>query len=567
MDKPRGDMLGFARSAIMRENPFQNKTVGQMLDETAARYPDREAVVFMDARITYREFQRHAERLARGLLALGIKKDDKVALWLPNRPAWLGCQYACAKIGATVVALNPRYKAHELSYILGQSDSTTLILTDHLARVDFFEVLHELLPELPNAEPDNFRSEKFPLLKRVIVDAEDPYPGCLRLQDVLEAGDDIRLEAELRSARARVEPDDIFTILYTSGTTSFPKGAMISHRNCLPHGWNCGVQLRVTPEDRVLHSLPLSGTWGGVNIPLTTLSHGACLVLMEQFDPAQALYLMEKERITIWNAVDAMLQGVLEHPDLDRSDRLRLRTSGVAMTAGGAQALFDLAVERIGIRQAYQPYGMTEVNALALFHKLDEPQDIRKLPGIWPAPGLEVKVVNPESGKPCRPGQEGELWLRGPLVTQGYYKKPEETAKAFTPDGWFKTGDLAVQDEAGRTIFKGRLREVLRISHFMVAPREIEEFLMAHPKVHQAFVVGIPDIKLGEAPVAYIIPKEGEILSEDEILAHCKGKIASYKIPRSIRLVKDVPRTPGPHGDKVQKPKLREQAIQELGLQ
>ncbi|MBI4562727.1 MAG: acyl--CoA ligase, partial [Candidatus Rokubacteria bacterium] len=214
----------------------------------------------------------------------------------------------------------------------------------------------------------------------------------------------------------------------------------------------------------------------------------------------------------------------------------------------------------------FQPYGMTEVNALAMYHDLDEPHEDRKLPGTLPAPGLEVKVVNPDSGTRCRPGEEGELWLRGPLVTRGYYRKPEERMKAFTPDGWFKTGDLAVQDDAGRTIFKGRLREVLRISHFMVAPQEIEEFLMAHPKVHQAFVVGIPDVKLGEAAVAYIIPKDGEILSEDEILAHCKGKIASFKIPRHIRLVKEVPRTPGPHGDKVQKPRLREQALQELGL-
>ncbi|MFQ5521790.1 MAG: class I adenylate-forming enzyme family protein, partial [Candidatus Methylomirabilia bacterium] len=236
------------------------------------------------------------------------------------------------------------------------------------------------------------------------------------------------------------------------------------------------------------------------------------------------------------------------------------------MTAGGAQALFDLAVERIGMRQAFQPYGMTEVNALALFHSLDEPQESRKLPGIWPAPGLEVKVVNPESGAPCSPGEEGELWLRGPLVTRGYYKKPEETARAFTHDGWFKTGDLAVQDDAGRTIFKGRLREVLRISHFMVAPQEIEEFLMGHPGVHQAFVVGVPDMRLGEAVVAYIIPTEGAILSEDDVVGHCKGKIASFKIPRYIRFVKDVPRTPGPHGDKVQKPKLREQALEELGL-
>jgi len=550
----------------MRSNPFWDKTVGQMLDGIAARYPEHEAIVFRDERISYREFRRQVERLARGLLALGLQKDEKLALWLPNRPAWLVCQYACAKVGVTVVALNPRYKSHELSYILGQSDSTTLVLTDHLARVDFFEILHEVLPELRHAVPGALDAPNYPLLKRVIVDAEDPYPGCLRLQDILEAGDDPGLEPALRAAQAQVRPDDVFTILYTSGTTSFPKGALISHRNCLPHGWNCGVQLRVTPDDRVLLTLPLSGTWGGLNIPLTTLTHGACLMLTEQFDPGQALYLMEKERITIWNGVDAMIQGILEHPDLDRYDRSRLRTGGVAMTAGGTQALFDAAVGRIRIRQAFQPYGMTEVNALALYHDLDELQEIRKLPGVWPAPGLEVRVANPETGEPCRPGEEGELWLRGPLVTRGYYEKPEETAKAFTSDGWFKTGDLAIQDGAGRTIFKGRLREVLRVSHFMVAPREIEEFLMAHPKVHQAFVVGVPDKKLGEAPFAYVIPKEGAILSEDEILAHCKGKIASFKIPRHIRFVKEVPRTPGPHGDKVQKPRLREQALQELGL-
>jgi fatty-acyl-CoA synthase len=550
----------------MAGNPFRGKTVGQMLDEVAARAPEREAIVFGEERIGYRELSRRVDRLARGLLALGIRKDDKVALWLPNRPAWLIAQYACAKIGAVVVALNTRYKAHELSYILGQSDATTLLLTDHLAAIDFLEILHEVTPELGAAEPGDLHAEKFPLLRHVVVDAEDPYPGTLRLRDVYEAGDRPDLETAFREARSRVGHEDILTILYTSGTTSFPKGAMISHRNCLPHGWNCGAQLRITANDRVLHALPLSGTWGGLNIPLTTFTHGACLVLMEGFEPGQTLSLMEKERITIWNAVDAMVLGVLEHPDLDRYDRSSLRTGGVAMTSGGAQGLFDEVVHRIGLPQAYQPYGMTEVNALALYHDLDEPHESRKLPGVWPAPGLEVRVVNPEAGTPCKVGEEGELWHRGDLVARGYYRKPEETAKAFTEDGWFRSGDLAVQDEAGRTIFKGRLREVLRISHFMVAPREIEEFLMAHPKVHQAFVVGVPDVKLGEAPVAYVIPREGEVLGAEELVAHCRGRIASYKIPRYVRFVKDVPRTPGPHGDKVQKARLREQAIQELGL-
>jgi fatty-acyl-CoA synthase len=546
----------------MGSNPFSGKTAGQMLDEAAARFAEREAIVLADERISYAELGRRVDDLARGLLALGIRKDDKVALWLPNRPAWLTAQYACAKIGATVVALNTRYKAHELSYILAQSDATTLILTDHLGPIDFLEVLDEVIPELKGAEPGALDAEKFPLLKHVIVDAEDPYPGTLRLRDVFEAGD--VSDHDLEAASARVTADDVFTILYTSGTTSFPKGAMISHANCLPHGWNCGAQLRLTPDDRVLHALPFSGTWGGVNIPLTALSHGACLILMESFDPGAALYLMEKERITVWNAVDAMILGVLEHPDLKRYDRSSLRTGGVAMTSGGAQSLFDEVIARVGLSQAFQPYGMTEVNALALYHDLDEPAESRKLPGVWPAPGLEVRVVNPETGQPCKAGEEGELQHQGALVTRGYYKKPEETAKAFTEDGWFRSGDLAVRDEAGRTIFKGRLREVLRISHFMVAPREIEEFLMAHPKVHQAFVVGVPDVKLGEAPVAYVIPTEGEILSEAELVAYCKGKIASYKIPRHIRLVKEVPRTPGPHGDKVQKPKLREQAIREF---
>jgi fatty-acyl-CoA synthase len=549
----------------MTPNPFEGATVGRMLDRAAGRFGHREAVVFADERWSYAALQRRAARLARGLLALGIGKDDKVAFWLPNRPVWLAVQYACARIGATVVALNTRYRAHELSYILAQSDSAALLLTDHLGGVDFLEILADVLPELAGAEPGALHAAGFPRLRHVIVDAPDPYPGTLRLADVLEAGDADPWERALREAEARVGPDDVFTILYTSGTTSFPKGAMISHANCLPHGWNSGVAMRLTADDRVLHALPLSGTWGGVNIPLSAFTHGACLVLMETFDPGLALHLIEKERITVWNAVDAMILGLLDHPDLGRAARSTLRTGGVAMTSGGAQSLFDEAVHRIGLSRAFQPYGMTEVNALALYHDLDEPHEVRKLPGIWPAPGLEVRVVHPETGAPCKPGEEGELQHRGSLVTRGYYAKPEETARAFTEDGWFRSGDLAVRDEAGRTVFQGRLKEVLRISHFMVAPREIEDYLMAHPKVHQAFVVGIPDVRLGEAPVAYVIAREGEVLTEAELLAHCRGKIASYKVPRHVRLVKDVPRTPGPHGDKVQKPKLREMAIQEFG--
>lgn len=542
----------------MAANPFADATAYGLLAAVATRHPEREAIVFGDERITFAGFKARVDALARGLAALGLRRGDALAIWLPNRPLWYVAQYAAARVGVVVVALNPRYRAHELSYILGQSDTVALLVTDHLGAIDYFETLHEVAPELRDAVPGELVCERLPRLRHVLVDADDPYPGCWRVADLLDTG------GEEPPAQGP-GPDDVFALLYTSGTTSFPKGAMITHRNCVPHGWNCGEILRLTPADRVLHALPAAGTWGGLAIPLSTWSHGACLVLMESYDALQALSLIERERCTVWNAVDTMVKPMLEHPDLDRFDRSSLRTGGFAATGGGGHGLFEAVVKRIGVPLAYQPYGMTEVNALSMLHDLDEPLESRALPGTMPAPGLEVRVVHPDTGAVCAVGEEGELQFRGTLVTPGYYKKPEETAAAFTADGWFRSGDLGVRDAGGRVVFKGRLKETLRISHFMVAPGEIETFLMSHPDVEQAFVVGIPDSEINEAPVAYVILKPHARLTEEALRAFCRGRIASFKIPRAIRFVADVPRTPSPHGDKVQRVKLREQAIKELG--
>jgi fatty-acyl-CoA synthase len=498
------------------------------------------------------------DALAGGLAALGLGPGAALAIWLPNRPLWFVAQHACARLGIVVVALNPRYRAHELAYILQQSDATALLVTDHLGAVDYFEVLHEVLPELPATAPGELASAAAPRLRHVLVDADDPYPGCHRVGDLLALGHPVARDA------AGPGPDDVFTLLYTSGTTSFPKGAMISHRNCVPHAWHCGRQLRLTPDDRVLHALPAAGTWGGLNIPLSTWSQGASLVLMEAWDPLRALVLIERERCTVFNAVDTMLRPLFEHPDFDRYDHSSLRTGAFASVGGGGPAMLEMVVKRLGVPLAFQPYGMTEVNALALVHDLDEPLDLRLQPGIVPVPGLEARVADPETNVPCPAGRDGELQFRGTQVTRGYYNKPEETRAAFTPDGWFRTGDIAVQDARGHVIFKGRLKETLRISHFMVAPGEIEAFLQSHPDVEQAFVVGVPDPQVNEVPVAYVILKPHARLTEAELRAFCRGKIASYKIPRAVRFVTDVPRTPGPHGDKVQRGKLRERAIGEL---
>ena len=558
----------------MAANPFARATAWSLLDAVAVRHPQREAIVFGDERLTFAALRDRARAFAAGLAALGLGTGDALAIWLPNRPLWFVAQYAAASLGVVVVALNPRYRVHELSYILGQSNAAALLLTDRLGPVDYFDTLEAVLPELADAVPGELTSARLPKLRHVIMDAEDVYPGCLRASDLFVAGSarparsegglsEMRRGSDTPDYRRRIGPDSTFTILYTSGTTSFPKGAMITHANCVPHGWNVGETLRLTPADRVLHALPAAGTWGGVNIPLTAWSHGACLVLMDVFDPLRALMLIERERCTVWNAVDNMLIPLLDHPDVGRRDLSSLRTGGVAATGGGRHGLLEEVLERL-MPLAFQPYGMTEVNAMSLLHELDEPAAERLLPGIWPAPGLQARIAHPDTGAPARVDEEGELQFRGALVTPGYYDKPDDTKAAFTADGWFKSGDLGRRDDRGRVIFSGRLKETLRISHHMVAPGEIEGFLLAHPGVAQAFVVGIPDAKTNEAPVAYIIRKAAARVTEDELRAWCHGKIASFKIPRRVRFVDDVPRTPSPHGEKVQRVKLREMALEEF---
>ncbi len=452
-----------------------------------------------------------------------------------------------------LVALNPRYRAHELSYIVAQSDAVALIVTDHLGAIDYFETLHEVLPELAHAAPGELDAAKFPRLRHVIVDAEDPYPGCHRLSDVMDAG-------ESDAPLPRVGPDEVFTLLYTSGTTSFPKGAMISHRNCVPHGWNCAraardhrARPRAERAARARHVGRPQRAAHHVEPRRQPRAHGR--VGSGARAPAhRARALHRVERRGLDGDPAARVSGA-------RSLRSLVAAHGRFAATGGAEHGFHEAIrDRIGVPLHYQPYGMTEVNALSLLHDLDEPFDVRITPGIKTPPGIEARIAHPDTAALCKIDEEGELQFRGDLVTRGYYNKPAETAAAFTPDGWFKSGDLGVRDSRDFVIFRGRLKDTLRISHHMVAPSEIEAFLTEHPAVSQAFVVGVPDPRAGEVPVAYVILKDGARLDESELVAFCRGKIAGYKVPRGVRVVKDVPRTHGPHGDKVQRVKLRELA-------
>src|SRR5262245_52825882 len=443
-------MAGYAAG-----NRYRDATLPSMLADVARRHATREALIFRDRRLTYADLAAEVERVARALLAVGVEPDDKVAVWMPNRPEWLLLQHAVARIGAVLVAINIRHRAHELDYVLRQSDATTLVLQDHAGPVDYLERLDELLPGLHARDPDQLGFERFPRLQRVICVADDVYGGTNRYADALDAGRDPALDSVLAARASLVTPERVFSLLYTSGTTAFPKGVMISHANALPHAFAAGERLTLSERDRVLHTLPFSGTWGGLVIPLMVWSHGAALVLADGFDARAALYLIETEQITVWDAVDAMLMAVLDHPDLERHDRASLRRGCVAMTGGGRHGLFDEVVGRLGMVEAVQPYGMTEVNALAMCPAPDDPIELRRQAGVRPAEGIEARVVDAETGADRSPGQSGELLLRGPQVTRGYYEKPEETRQAIDGEGWLHTGDLAVQDDGGHVFFLG----------------------------------------------------------------------------------------------------------------
>src|SRR5262249_5684980 len=307
-------------------------------------------------------------------------------------------QHAVARIGAVLVAINVRHRAHELDYVLRQSDATTLVLQDHAGPVDYLERLDELLPGLHARDPDRLRFERFPRLRRGICVADDVYGGPRRYAAPLEAGRAPALDPVLAARAALVTSGRVFSLLYTSGTTAFPKGVMISHENALPHAFAAGQRLGLSERDRVLHTMPFSGTFGGLLIPLRTWSHGATLVLADGFDAGAALHLIANERITVWDAIDAMLMAVLDHPELGHHDRSSLRRGCVAITGGGRHGLFDEVVGRLGMVEAVQPYGMTEVNALALCPTPDDPLELRRQAGVRPAEGIEARVVDAKTG-------------------------------------------------------------------------------------------------------------------------------------------------------------------------
>lgn len=540
----------------MKMPTWVDRPLGDILDETAKKFPEREAIVFRDQRITYRKFQERADILARGLIRLGVKKGDKVALWMSNHPEWLYTKFAISKIGAVMVAINTWYRLYELEYILKQSDTSTIIMIDRFLTNDFIGVITELCPELGRCEPGKLNSEKFPLLKSVICFSDKRYDGMFDFKEIMGSGEQVSSD-RLKEAQKSVKAGDVANILYTSGTTAFPKGVQLSHINIGRNGFNIGNRQNFTERDRLWLSVPLFFSFACCNATLTTITHGGCIVLQESFDPEEALMLMEKEQCTVYYGMTNMSLALLDHPDLKKYNTKSLRT-GVTV---GAPEIIARVIKELGPREINNAFGLTETAAVASITSCRDPLEIRLHKVGKPLPGVEIKIVDHDTGKALSTGKEGEICIRGYNVTKGYYKKPKETSDVIDSEGWFRSGDLGVLDEDNYLSFKGRIKDMLKSGGINISTLEVEEFLHRHPKVREAHVVGVPDKIKDEVGLAFIELKEGETCTEKEIIDFCKGQIASFKIPRHVIFGKDFPRTAT---GKVQKFKLKELATEEL---
>lgn len=471
---------------------------------------------------------------------------------MANRVEWVVAELAVAMVGAVLVAINTRLQGPEVSAQLRHARVRVLLMAEGFAHHSFLATLLEILPELDALE------------QVVCLGAELP-PRIRSWPSLLAAGAQVP-PAQLAVARAAVGPEDLLALLYTTGTTAAPKGVLLSHGSALPHCFHSGECLALTAADRLCFAIPLFGTWGCLNTLLSALSHGTTIVLLETFEPRAVLEMLARERCTVLHGVDAMFRTLLAQPDLDHYDRSALRTGIVAMMAGANPGFVREIIEQLGIPGLIQAYGMTEAHAGILMGRVTDPLEHRLDSVGRPAPGVEVRLVDPDTDQELAAGEAGELRVRGPNVMRGYLDDPEGTAAAFDAGGWLRTGDLFERDAEGFYRFRGRLKDLLKPGGFSVAPREIEEVLLQDPRVREAYVVGVPDSRLGEVPMAFVIPAAGVRPSAEELLALCRARLANFKVPRYVRLVTDVPRARGPHGDKVQKAGLRELALRELGL-
>jgi fatty-acyl-CoA synthase len=543
--------------------PLLDMTIGDCLDRIAALHPQREALVVrhQGVRWTYAEYLGEIERLAAGLLALGIGTGDRVGIWSPNGYEWCLTQFATAKIGAILVNINPAYRVFELEYALNKSGCKALVAAEQFKSSRYLEMLQSLAPELASCEPGRLRAQQLPLLQTVIRTGAGRSPGMFNFEAVRSLGGGGEM-ARLRELQARLSPQDVINIQFTSGTTGSPKGAALSHYNILNNANQVAAAMRFSERDRLCIPVPMYHCFGMVLGKLACLTRGATAVYPgEGFEPGEVLATVETERCTALHGVPTMFIAELEHSEFDRFDLSSLRT-GIMAGAPCPVEVMKKVIARMNMAEVLIAYGQTECSPVNHMTLADDPLQKRVETVGRVGPHLEVKIID-EKGDIVPRGAKGDICTRGYAVMKCYWEEPERTAETVDAGGWLHSGDLGVMDDEGYVQIVGRLKDMIIRGGENIYPREIEEFLFTHPDIQDAKVIGVPDEKYGEEVCAWIQRREGATLTDDEVRAFCKERIAYFKVPRYIRFVREFPLTVT---GKVQKFKMRQKMAEELGL-
>ena len=520
---------------------WAERTFADALAWGASVHANREAVVHGESRITFAELARRADQFAAGLLELGVRPGDKFGIWLPDCVDWLVARWAVPSIGAVLVPINTRFRDVDLGYILKQSDCKGLLLTPRWRAVDYLAVLRGVVPDLDAQRPGHWSVDSLPELRLVVCTGDTIPPGMLAFTEVGERGAKWSGAAvALQQARSAVRSDDIAQILYTSGTTSFPKGAMVRHGALLQNNFNTIPRLNLGMTDRYLATSPLFSATG-TSFTLAPFLAGGCEILMDGFSGEGFCRIVEAEQVTFSFFVEPMVHDIRAYAERGRHDLSSLRTgTGAPLT----RASFRWLVEELGCRELTNTYGMSETsNAICRsFH--DDPLEQRIESSGRPMPGVSLRIDSLEDGRPLNPGEVGEIRVKGYTVTAGYYRMPKETAEAIDADGWLHTGDIGELTQDGRLVFRGRVKEMIKPGGFNVATLEIEQFLKTFPGVKEAAVVGVSDQRLGEVGYAFVESDAGVQLDESVLIEFCRRHIASYKVPRYVEFVSAWPATP-----------------------
>lgn len=534
-------------------------TLGEMLEKWAYKTPDRDFIVYPDRnlRFSYSEFNERVDALAKGLLFIGIKPGDKVGIWAKNVPDWTTIMFATAKIGAILVTINTNYKLTEIEYLIKDADINTLCLVDGYRDSDYVGMIFNLVPELKEQPRGELRSENFPELKNVVFIGQQKHRGMYNTAELILLGNHVD-DLDLESVKENLSCHDVINMQYTSGTTGFPKGVMLSHHNILNSGYSAGECMKFTADEKLLVCVPLFHCFGCVLAVCAIISHGATMVFTEDFDPVMVMASVQKEKCTALHGVPTMFISELNHPMFDMFDLSSLRT-GIMAGALCPIETMNQVMTRMHMKDIIIVYGLTESSPGMTATRAHNSAEVRATTVGFEFPNVEVKIVNHETGAICLPGEQGEICCRGYNVMKGYYKNPRATEKVIDKDGWLHSGDLAVKTEDGFYKITGRIKDMIIRGGENIYPREIENYLYRIPQIETVEVAGVPSTKYGETVGAFVKLKSGQKLTEEEIMDFCRGNIARFKVPKYIFFVEDFPMTAS---GKIQKYKLSKLAVQ-----